>query len=97
MKIDVKVIAHLEKLARIELTAEEREQLTGQLDRIVRYVEQLQEVDTRDVSPTSAVVHQPRTQLRADEQVPGLDRAEVLDRAPDAKDGYFRVPRIIER
>ena len=72
MKIDVKMIAHLEKLARIELTADEREQLTGQLDRIVSYVEKLQKVDTGDVAPTSAVVHQQGGRLRPDEPVASL-------------------------
>ena len=97
MKIDVKVITHLEELARIELTAQEREQLAAQLDRIVRYVEKLQEVETGDISPTSTVVHRAQTRLRPDEPVRGLDRDDVLDRAPDAKNGYFRVPKVIER
>ncbi|MDH3216522.1 MAG: Asp-tRNA(Asn)/Glu-tRNA(Gln) amidotransferase subunit GatC [Candidatus Krumholzibacteria bacterium] len=97
MKIDARTITHLEKLARIELTAQERERLSEQLDRIVGYVEQLQEVDTTDVSPTSAVTHQAHTQLRADEPRKGLERDAILSQAPDAKDGYFRVPKVIER
>ena len=66
MKIDLKTIVHLEALARIELTPEEREVLSGQLDRIVEYVEQIQGLDTDDVAPTSAVVHEnasPKTLL----------------------------------
>jgi aspartyl-tRNA(Asn)/glutamyl-tRNA(Gln) amidotransferase subunit C len=97
MNIDMNMIAHLEKLARIELTPEERERLVDQLDRIVGYVEQLQEVDTEGISPTSAVTHEMQTQLRDDEPVRGLDRDVILGQAPDPKDGYFRVPRIIER
>jgi aspartyl-tRNA(Asn)/glutamyl-tRNA(Gln) amidotransferase subunit C len=97
MKIDLKTIAHLEELARIALTPEEREVLSGQLDRIVEYCEQLQALDTDDVTPTSAVVHESESALREDKVEPGLDRDVVLGEAPDARDGYFRVPKIIER
>jgi aspartyl-tRNA(Asn)/glutamyl-tRNA(Gln) amidotransferase subunit C len=97
MKIDAKMIAHLEELARIELTVAEREMLSEQLDRIVDYVEQLQQVNTDEVMPTSAVIHESRTDLRGDEVKNGLDRETILAQAPDAKDGYFRVPKIIER
>ncbi len=97
MKIDLKMIAHLEELAKIELTPEEREVLSEQLDRIVEYCEQLQGLDTDAVAPTSAVIHESGSALREDQVEPGLDRDVVLGEAPDAKDGYFRVPKIIER
>jgi len=97
MKIDLKMIAHLEALAKIELTPDERTQLSEQLDRIVEFCEQLQEVDTENIEPTSAVVHQSRPDLRADEVEPGLQRDVILGEAPDAEDGFFRVPKIIER
>ena len=97
MKIDLEMIAHLEQLARIELTPDERQLLAEQLDHIVEYCEQLQQIDTERTEPTSAVVHQSHTDLRLDKVEPGLDRDVILGQAPDAKDGYFRVPKIIER
>jgi aspartyl-tRNA(Asn)/glutamyl-tRNA(Gln) amidotransferase subunit C len=97
MKIDLKMIRRLEELARIELTQEEREELSEQLDRIVEYVEQLQEADTTGIEPTSAVVHQRRAELRPDKVIKGLDRDAILGQAPDSEGGYFRVPKIIER
>ena len=97
MKIDKKMIRHLETLARIDLTDEERTRLSEQLDSIVGYVEQLQEVDTGDIAPTSAVVHQKRSALRPDELRPGLDREVILAQAPDAKGDFFRVPKVVER
>jgi aspartyl-tRNA(Asn)/glutamyl-tRNA(Gln) amidotransferase subunit C len=97
MKITEETIKHLEKLARIELAAEERERLAGQLDRIVEYCEHLQELDTGSIEPTSAVVHEDQETLRADEPRPGLDRDTILGQAPDPKAPYFRVPKIIER
>jgi aspartyl-tRNA(Asn)/glutamyl-tRNA(Gln) amidotransferase subunit C len=97
MKIDLGMITRLEALAKIELTPEERDVLSGQLDSIIEYVEQIQGLDTDNVAPTSAVVHESGSALRMDEVEPGLDRDVVLGEAPDAKDGYFRVPKIIER
>jgi aspartyl-tRNA(Asn)/glutamyl-tRNA(Gln) amidotransferase subunit C len=97
MKIDEKMIRHLEKLARIDLTAGERGRLSEQLNRIVEYVEQLQEIDTADVAPTSAVFHKEHSALRPDEPGPSLDRDKILRQAPDATDGFFRVPKVVER
>lgn len=97
MKITQETIAHLEELARIELSREERKLLAEQLGRIVEYCEQLQSLDTDDVTPTTAVVHENENELRDDVVKPGLDRDIILSQAPDAKDGYFRVPKIIER
>jgi aspartyl-tRNA(Asn)/glutamyl-tRNA(Gln) amidotransferase subunit C len=97
MKIDLKTIAHLEQLARIQLSQAEREQVATQLARIVEFCEQIQAIDTDKIAPTAAVVYEKHTTLRPDEVKPGLDRDVVLKMAPDAKDGFFRVPKIIER
>jgi aspartyl-tRNA(Asn)/glutamyl-tRNA(Gln) amidotransferase subunit C len=97
MKIDKKMIAGLERLARIDLDDDAEERLAKQLERIIGYVEQLQEVDTEGVAPTSAVVHEDRPKLRRDEVRPGLDRDVILRQAPDAAKGFFRVPKIVER
>ena len=95
--IDKAMIQHLEKLARIELSTEERQRIAEQLPRIVEYCEQLQRLDTDKVAPTSAVVHGKKVELRADKPKPGLDHDAVMSEAPDAKNGFFRVPKIIER
>jgi DNA helicase-2/ATP-dependent DNA helicase PcrA len=97
MRIDRKTIAHLEKLARIELTPDEAGRLTAQLDEILEYVRTLQEVDTDDIDPTHFVLHAARLVLRPDIAAPALERDEILGLAPDAGDGFYRVPRIIER
>lgn len=97
MKIDRKLIAHLEELARIELSDEEVEKLTVQLDRIVAYIEQLQQVDTADIAPTRFVGAGRARGLRIDDPRFGLDREVVIKMAPDAERGFYRVPRIIGR
>lgn len=95
--IDKSAIQHLEQLARIELSDDERDRLAEQLARIVEYCEQLQQLNTDGVEPTSAVVHSGHRAQREDEPSAGLDRDVVLSEAPDAVEGFFRVPKIIER
>ena len=97
MAIDRDTIRHLEKLARIELTEEEAAKLTGQLDRIVALVEQLQSVDTEAVPPTRLIGHGSGTPQREDRVIGGLDRDTVLSQAPDHTDEFFRVPRVLEK
>jgi aspartyl-tRNA(Asn)/glutamyl-tRNA(Gln) amidotransferase subunit C len=99
-KINRDVIAHLERLARIHLSPDEVEAITGQLDRIVEMVESLQAVDVSGIVPTIGMSHETATEgehTRADEVTPGLDRAVVLAQAPDATKEFFRVPRVIGR
>ena len=97
MKFDRDTIIHVEKLAHIELTDDERARLTEQLGRIVEYIEQLQAVDTEGVEPTSGVFHEAAPGLREDVVEPSLDHNRVMAMAPDPKNGFFRVPKIIER
>jgi aspartyl-tRNA(Asn)/glutamyl-tRNA(Gln) amidotransferase subunit C len=97
MAIDRDAIRHLEKLARIELTEEEAAKLTGQLDRIVAFVAELQSVDTEGVPPTRLIGHGSGTPQRPDKVTPGLDRDTVLSQAPDHTDEFFRVPRVLEK
>jgi aspartyl-tRNA(Asn)/glutamyl-tRNA(Gln) amidotransferase subunit C len=89
---DVKAVA---ALARLELSEGEEERLTGELNRILEYMEKLKELDTEDVEPTSHVV--PITgAFRRDEVVPFEQRERLAVSAPQLDQGYFRVPRIID-
>ena len=89
---DVRRVADL---ARLHLSDEEKALLTEEFNRILSYMEKLDELDTREVEPTSHVVPVSNP-LRADEAEAFPDRGEILALAPDIKDGYFRVPKIIE-
>ena len=97
MKIDKKMIQHLEVLSRIDLSSDEEAEFTDQLGRIVEYVEQLQELETEGIAPTNFVVADGRTQLRPDEPGPSLDRDVILAEAPDAEKGFFKVPKVVDR
>ena len=89
---DVKTVA---TLARLEFSAAEEERLTGELNRILEYMEKLSELDTEHVEPTSHVV--PITNaFRDDVAIQFHCREDLLASAPQQQDGYFKVPRIIE-
>jgi aspartyl-tRNA(Asn)/glutamyl-tRNA(Gln) amidotransferase subunit C len=89
------VVEHVAELARLELTAAEKEQFIIQLNSILTYIDKLNELDTIDVEPTSHVI--PMSNVwRADEVRPSLDRGTVLQNAPEESHFFFKVPRIIE-
>jgi aspartyl-tRNA(Asn)/glutamyl-tRNA(Gln) amidotransferase subunit C len=88
-------VEHVAELARLELTAAEKEQFIAQLNNILAYFEKLNELDTTDVEPTSQVIPMSNV-LRDDAVQPSLDRAKVLQNAPEESHFFFKVPRIIE-
>jgi aspartyl-tRNA(Asn)/glutamyl-tRNA(Gln) amidotransferase subunit C len=88
-------IAKVAKLARIALTDEQLAEYGAQLDQILEHAEKVQSLPTEGVPPT-AHPYPMTNSFRSDEVVPSLDRDEVLAQAPDAVDGYFRVPRILD-
>jgi aspartyl-tRNA(Asn)/glutamyl-tRNA(Gln) amidotransferase subunit C len=88
-------VAHLARLARLDLAPEELAHLAGQLDVILGAVAAVSEVAAADVPPTSHPL--PLTNVtRPDEPRPCLTPEQALAGAPDAQDGRFRVPRILE-
>jgi aspartyl-tRNA(Asn)/glutamyl-tRNA(Gln) amidotransferase subunit C len=85
-------VAHL---ARLELTPEEEVQFTSQLGDILEYVEQLGELDVRDVAPTTRAIDVSNI-TRGDDLKPWSDRAAILSNAPDQDGDFFKVPKIME-
>ena len=88
---DVLKIAHL---ARLELSEEEVEKYTGQLNSILNYMEKLNELDTEEVEPMSHP-HDIRNVMRPDELKPSLSREEAMRNAPKRTDIYFKVPKVL--
>ena len=89
---DVKHVAHL---ARLAVTEEEAEQMRKELDAIITFAEQLNELDTTNVKPTSHVLKMVNV-MREDRATEGLPVEEVVKNAPDQQDGYIRVPSIMD-
>ncbi len=90
-KDQVKYVANL---ARLAITEDEAEKFTKQLDAIITFAEQLNELDTENVEPTSHVL-EIKNVLREDVSKEGLPREEVLKNAPEEQDGQFKVPAIL--
>ena len=82
-------------LARLSLTDEEAERMADELDRILEFVQVLEQVDTEDVEPTSHVMPL-RTPLREDRAVESLDPELALANAPAREGTAFVVPKVIE-
>jgi aspartyl-tRNA(Asn)/glutamyl-tRNA(Gln) amidotransferase subunit C len=88
-------VEHVALLARLELTDEERERFTSQLNSILEHFEQLRGIDTDGVPPMSHAIAMANV-LREDEPAPSLSPEDALQNAPDRSDDCFRVPRVIE-
>ncbi|MBM4338834.1 MAG: Asp-tRNA(Asn)/Glu-tRNA(Gln) amidotransferase subunit GatC [Deltaproteobacteria bacterium] len=92
MKMDIEKVA---KLARLELSEEEKGTFGEQLEQILTYMEQLNRLDTTGVEPTSHAIPMVNV-FREDEAKPSFPKEEVLGISPDQEDDHFKVPRIIE-
>ncbi|NJK99815.1 MAG: Asp-tRNA(Asn)/Glu-tRNA(Gln) amidotransferase subunit GatC [Spirulinaceae cyanobacterium RM2_2_10] len=88
----VKKVAHL---ARLELTPEEEVAFTSQLSRILDYAEQLSELDTEGVPPTTRAIETSNI-TRPDTLEPFPNREALLSEAPERDDEFFRVPQILD-
>jgi aspartyl-tRNA(Asn)/glutamyl-tRNA(Gln) amidotransferase subunit C len=95
MPIDLFIVDHVARLARLELSEEERAQFAQQLGRILEYCAKLNELDTTDVEPTSHVIAMTNV-FRDDASGTPLPREAVLAAAPEHEDGFFKVPPILE-
>ena len=88
-------VQRVARLARLELTPEETETFTGQMDAILSYVDTLNELDTTNIIPTSHAVPMENA-FRDDEARPSIGVENALANAPDQVEGFFRVPKVIE-
>ena len=87
-------VAHVARLARLELSDDELDRFTAQLATVLEHAADVAALDLSDVAPTAHPLPL-RNVLRPDETAPCVDRDEVLAVAPDVVDGRFRVPRIV--
>jgi aspartyl-tRNA(Asn)/glutamyl-tRNA(Gln) amidotransferase subunit C len=87
-------VAHVARLARLDLTDEELDTFTGQLAAVLEHAADVEALDVGDVPPTSHPFELTNV-LRADEVRPSVDRDEVLGQAPAAAEGRFKVPPIL--
>ncbi len=88
-------VSHVAKLARLELTSAEMERMVRDLGRILGYVEELSQVDTRGIEPTAYVAVE-TAPFRPDAISPGVARDLALAEAPRQGDGAFAVPGYVD-
>ncbi len=99
MNITEQEVRYVADLASLELTQDEIRRLTHDLSEILTYIDKLNELDTTDVEPMAQVLFDAgeTATLRADAEVAPLSNEEALANAPLATQGYFKVPKVIER
>lgn len=102
-EVTVADVRHVANLASLELTAEELPRMVRDLNAVLGYIAQLNELDTKDVAPMaqvgtgSGIESASGESLRADAVKPSLDRTEVMAAAPQSDGRFFKVPKVIER
>ena len=95
MSIDEPTAARVAKLARIKVEPEALPALAGEFNTILGFIEQLNEVDVEGVQPMTSVTPQ-RLKRRDDVVTDGDQQGAVLANAPDAREGFFAVPKVVE-
>jgi len=95
MALDKATVARIAALARIRVTEEEQARLAQELTQILTWIEQLNEVETRDVEPMTSVAHM-KLPLRDDVVTEGGARDKLLANAPQQARGFFAVPKVVE-
>lgn len=93
-KIDREQVKKVAHLARLEITPQEEVELEGSLNTILDYFEQLQELDTTDVPPTTRAIDISNI-TRVDQLTPWVDRDDLLGEAPDQDGDFYKVPQIM--
>ena len=95
MKLSLAQVEQVAGLAQLTLSDKEKELFREQLSSILEYAQRLQQLDTSAIPPTATVLPLENV-MREDQVHPSLPLADVLANAPDTKDGYFRVPVVLE-
>jgi len=95
MSIDERTAAHVAHLARIRVEEDQLPVLAQEFNRILGFIEELDEVDVEGVEPMVSVTPM-RLKRRADAVTDGGMPGKVLSNAPDAREGFFAVPKVVE-
>jgi len=95
MSIDTDTARRVAKLARIKVEDKALPALAQEFSAILGFIEQLNEVDVEGVEPMTSVTPQ-RLKRRVDEVTDGDQQPKVLANAPDAREGFFAVPKVVE-
>jgi len=95
MSVDTATVRRVARLARIKVTDDEAERMTNELNSILGFVEQLNEVDVAGVEPMTSVVSV-KMRRRPDVVTDGEDAVAITANAPLSEDNFFMVPKVVE-
>ena len=95
MAVTTKDVHEVAELARLRFSPAEEERLAGELNRILQYMDKLNELDTAGVEPTSHVLPL-ANEFRRDEAKPFSAAGAIVAAAPQRQGDYFKVPRLID-
>ena len=95
MSVDIESVKRVARLARIAVDDAEAERMSGELNAILGFVEQLNEVDIDGVEPMTSVIPMVMKK-RADIVTDGAKAADIVANAPSSQDGFFMVPKVVE-
>jgi aspartyl-tRNA(Asn)/glutamyl-tRNA(Gln) amidotransferase subunit C len=95
LSIDIETARRVAKLARIRVDEGDLPALAGELSGILQFMEQLNEVDVTGIEPMTSVTPM-RLKRRADVVADGNIQSAILKNAPDAREGFFAVPKVVE-
>jgi aspartyl-tRNA(Asn)/glutamyl-tRNA(Gln) amidotransferase subunit C len=96
MKITEDIVDHIAHLARLEFEGEKKVAIRQDLERIIDFMDKLQEVDTENVEPLVFMTDEVN-RLRDDEPIVTLNQEEVLKNAPKKDSDYFRIPKVLDK
>ncbi|HIZ95276.1 Asp-tRNA(Asn)/Glu-tRNA(Gln) amidotransferase subunit GatC [Ligilactobacillus pobuzihii] len=95
MAITADEVKHVAQLAKLEFTDDELQMFAGQMDDIIKMVQQLSEVDTTGV-PVTSTVAEAKNVMREDKAIKGTDRETLMHNVPQKDRGFVKVPAIID-
>ena len=95
MSVDTATVKRVASLARIAITDERAEEMRGELNAILGFVEQLQEVDVEGVEPMTSIMPM-EAPMRADAVTDGDKADAIMENAPASDDHFFMVPKVVE-
>jgi aspartyl-tRNA(Asn)/glutamyl-tRNA(Gln) amidotransferase subunit C len=95
MSVDIATVKRVARLARIAVSEEDAERMTGELNTILGFVEQLNEVDVSGVEPMTSVAPMAMKE-RQDAVTDGNKAADIVANAPETVENFFLVPKVVE-
>lgn len=96
MAVSIHDVEHIASLAKLKFSEEEKKKLQGELNKILEYMDTLNELDTENVEPLENI-NDTENVLREDIPGKSLTNEEALKNAPAKMDGFFKVPRVLDK